>query len=81
VLELPLSALERLALEHLAEAAACELIVPKLGARFSSTEMDQLDTRPDPAEEGNVLECMMPGLRLAGSDGALVFPKVRVAVG
>ena len=81
VLELPLTALERLALEQLAQAAACELIVPELGTRFSSLEMEQADTRPDPAEEGNVLECLIPGLRFAGSDGALVFPKVRVAVG
>jgi hypothetical protein len=43
--------------------------------------MDKAMVQADPAEEGNVLECLMPGLRLAGTDGALVFPRVLVATG
>jgi len=75
----PLGAEERAALDSLAAAAGCELIEPELGTRFSSLSMDKADTAPDPAEADNVLECLMPGLRLAGSDGSLVFPRVRVA--
>lgn len=81
VVDKPLERDERKGLEALADAAGCELIVPELGARFSNDEMEKVATAPDPAEEGNVLACLMPGLRLAGSEGALVFPKVKVAVG
>jgi hypothetical protein len=77
----PLSATEAAALEALARAAGCELIAPAPGVRFSSSSMDKALSVPDPAEEGNVLECLVPGLRLAGSDGALVFPRVKVAAG
>ena len=75
----PLAPQERAALADLAAAAGCQLIEPALGMRFSSLSMDKADTASDPAEADNVLECLIPGLRLAGSDGSLVFPRVRVA--
>jgi predicted nucleic acid-binding Zn-ribbon protein len=77
----PLTAVERAALPRLAEASGCELIEPEHGVRFASSSMDKASTQPDPAEEGNVLGCLMPGLRLAGTEGALVFPRVLVASG
>ncbi len=77
----PLTQAERSALAALAQAARCDLIEPPLGARFDSELMDKLATALDPSEEGNVLACLMPGLRLAGTEGALVFPKVKVATG
>jgi len=77
----PLMDAERAAMQGMAEAAGCELIVPDVGTRYSSQGMEKAATLRDPAEEGNVVECMMPGLRLAGSAGALVFPKVKVGVG
>jgi predicted RNase H-like nuclease (RuvC/YqgF family) len=80
-IELPLSQGERTALTALAQAAGCELIEPPLGARFDAEMMDKVATALDPSEEGNVLACSMPGLRLAGTEGALVFPKVKVAAG
>jgi DNA repair exonuclease SbcCD ATPase subunit len=72
---------EKNALRALAAAAGCELISPEHGARFSPSAMDKASTEQDPAEEGNVLECLMPGLRLAGTEGAMVFPRVVVATG
>lgn len=81
VLEHPLNDAERAALADMAQAAHCELIEPALGVRFDPDAMDKVATAPDPSEEGNVLGCLMPGLRLADSEGALVFPKVKVAVG
>jgi hypothetical protein len=77
----PLTTVERAALPRLAEASGCELIEPEQGVRFASSSMDKASTRPDPAEEGNVLDCLMPGLRLVGTEGALVFPRVLVASG
>ena len=77
----PLSVEERIALQHMADAAGCELILPVLGVRYDADEMDKVTTASDPSEEGNVLACLMPGLRLAETEGALVFPKVKVAVG
>jgi predicted nucleic acid-binding Zn-ribbon protein len=77
----PLSAAERVALTRLAEAAGSELIDPVPGARFSAQTMEKAGTEPDPAEEGNVTRCALPGLRLRGTDGALVFPRVVVATG
>jgi hypothetical protein len=77
----PLTSAERAPLAQLAQASGCELIEPDHGVRFSSSSMDKASTQPDPAEEGNVLACLMPGLRLAGTDGALVFPRVLVASG
>jgi hypothetical protein len=77
----PLTSPERGALASLASAGGCELIEPEHGVRFSSSAMDKAMVQADPAEEGNVLECLMPGLRLAGTDGALVFPRVLVATG
>lgn len=77
----PLLERERAALAALAAAAGCDLIVPKAGARFSSSSMDKASTASEPAEEGNVLECLIPGLRLTGTEGALVFPRVVVASG
>ncbi len=77
----PLADAEREALMVLAKAAGCEIIEPDLGARYEADQMDKVASAPDPAEESNVLACLLPGLRLAGSSGALVFPKVKVAVG
>jgi predicted nucleic acid-binding Zn-ribbon protein len=77
----PLTSPERGALASLAAAGGCELIEPEHGMRFSSSTMDKAMVQADPAEEGNVLGCLMPGLRLAGTDGALVFPRVLVATG
>ncbi len=77
----PLVDAERAAMQGMAEAAGCELIVPEAGTRYSSQGMEKVATLRDPAEDGNVVECMMPGLRLRGSAGALVFPKVKVGVG
>ncbi len=81
VLTTALSEREKIALRALATAAGCELIAPEHGARFSVTAMDKASTEQDPAEEGNVLECLIPGLRLAGTEGAMVFPRVVVATG
>lgn len=81
VVTAPLSDRERAALPRLAEASGCELITPDHGVRFSASSMDKASTQTDPAEEGNVLDCLLPGLRLAGTDGALVFPRVVVATG
>lgn len=81
VVEAPLLENERNALKAIAAAAGCELIVPAAGTRFSASSMDKASTAPEPAEEGNVLECLMPGSRLAGTEGALVFPRVLVATG
>lgn len=77
----PLSERESQALRKLAEAAGCELIVPERGVRFSSASMEKGATRSDPAEEGNVLDTLVPGLRMAGTEGAMVFPRVLVATG
>lgn len=77
----PLAAAERVALTRLAEAAGGELIDPTPGTRFSSQTMDKAGTTSDPAEEGNVTRCALPGLRLRGTEGALVFPRVVVATG
>ncbi|APR76995.1 TolA protein [Minicystis rosea] len=77
----PLLERERAALPALAAAAGCELIAPPTGTRFSSATMERGASVTDPAEEGNVLDVAMPGLRRAGTDGALVFPRVVVATG
>lgn len=77
----PLLERERAALPALAAAAGCELITPLAGTRFSASTMEKGGTVSDPAEEGNVVSCAMPGLRRAGTDGALVFPRVVVATG
>ena len=77
----PLLERERTALAPLAAAAGCELVVPDAGIRFSSSSMDKAATAHDPAEEGNVVQCLLPGLRRAGTEGALVFPRVLVATG
>ncbi|MCU0686313.1 MAG: hypothetical protein MUF34_29385, partial [Polyangiaceae bacterium] len=58
-----------------------ELIDPAPGTRFSTQTMEKAGTLADPAEEGNVTRCALPGLRLRGTDGALVFPRVVVATG
>lgn len=75
----PVTAAEREALGAAALAAGCELIDVPAGARFSSATMEKAGTRPEPAEEDHVLECVMPGLRLAGAAGAAVHPRVLVA--
>lgn len=77
----PLLDREQRALSGLAAAAGCELIVPATGAKFSASSMDKASTVSDPAEEGNVVQCLVPGIRLAGTDGALVLPRVVVASG
>jgi hypothetical protein len=77
----PLLERERGALAALAKIAGCELYAPAAGTRFTVASMEKAATVSDPAEEGNVVDCAMPGLRRAGSDGALVFPRVVVATG
>jgi hypothetical protein len=81
VAQAPLLEREKAQLAALAAAAACDLLAPEAGVRFSAATMDKAATVSDPAEEGNVVECLLPGLRRAGTDGALVFPRVRVATG
>lgn len=75
----PVSPEEKAALTALATAARCELVEPAVGTKFSPSSMEKAQTAPDPAEEGNVLACLLPGLRLAGETGQLVFPSVKVA--
>jgi hypothetical protein len=77
----PLLDRERAALPALAAAAGCELITPATGTRFSAASMEKGGSVSDPAEEGNVLGVAMPGLRRAGTEGAIVFPRVVVATG
>jgi hypothetical protein len=77
----PLLEREKGALAALAAAAGCELIAPAAGTRFSPSSMEKGGTVSDPAEEGNVVSTAMPGLRRAGTEGALVFPRVVVATG
>jgi hypothetical protein len=77
----PLLERERSALQALAAIAGCELIAPSPGTRFSAASMEKAGLVSEPAEEGNVVECAVPGLRRAGTDGALVFPRVVVATG
>lgn len=77
----PLLDRERAALPALAAAAGCDLITPTAGARFTASAMEKAGTVSDPAEEGNVVSCAIPGLRRAGTEGALVFPRVLVATG
>jgi len=77
----PLSPDESAALETLAQAAGCALVMVAPGTRFNAAQMERVATRSDPAEEGNVLECITPGLRLATSPGSLLHPRVIVATG
>ena len=77
----PLLERERTALAALAAAAGTEPIAPPPGTRFSAASMEKAGSVNEPAEEGNVVTCAMPGLRRAGTDGALVFPRVVVATG
>lgn len=77
----PLLERERAVLGSLAAAAGCELITPAAGTRFTAAAMEKGGTVSDPAEEGNVVSCAVPGLRRAGTDGALLFPRVIVATG
>ncbi|MBK8695882.1 MAG: hypothetical protein IPN17_27375 [Deltaproteobacteria bacterium] len=69
---------ERRALSRAAAAAGCELVEAALGQRYSAASMDKAGERAEPAEEGLVVACVMPGLRLAGSAGSLVHPRVIV---
>jgi hypothetical protein len=77
----PLLERERTALAALAMIASCDLVVPASGTRFSAGSMEKASLVSSPAEEGNVVDCTMPGLRRAGTEGALVFPRVVVASG
>jgi hypothetical protein len=77
----PLLERERSVLSALAAAAGCELVTPAAGTRFSAGSMEKGGTISDPAEEGNVVSCAVPGLRRAGTEGALLFPRVIVATG
>jgi hypothetical protein len=81
VAQAPLLDREKERLPALAAAAGCELVVPAHGTRFLPSSMDKVATTSDPAEEGNVVDCLLPGLRRAGTEGSLVFPRVRVATG
>jgi hypothetical protein len=77
----PLLERERSSLGALAAAAEGELMTPAAGTKFSASTMDKASTVADPAEEGNVVACLMPGLRRSGTEGALLFPRVVVATG
>jgi len=81
VAQAPLLEREKSVLGPLASAAGCELVAPAHGTRFSPSSMEKAATASDPAEEGNVVESLLPGLRRAGTEGSLVFPRVRVATG
>lgn len=72
---------ERRALARAAAAAGCELVEAAVGQRYSAGSMEKAGERPEPAEEGLVVACVMPGLRLAGSAGSLVHPRVIVGTG
>ena len=69
---------ERRALAAAAAAAGCELVDAAVGQRFSAAAMDKAGERAEPADEGLVVAGVMPGLRLAGSAGSLVHPRVIV---
>ncbi len=77
----PLLERELRALQALAMIAGCELITPGAGTRYSAASMERAGSVSDPAEEGNVIACAVPGIRRAGTEGALVFPRVVVATG
>src|SRR5690349_10940 len=62
VAQAPLLERERGALETLAAAAACELLTPAAGTKFSVSTMDRASTVAAPAEEGHVVERLMQGL-------------------
>lgn len=80
VVRAPLSDRERASLGALAGAAGCELIDVSVGVRFSPLVMEKALTRVDPSEEDMVLECLFPGLRIAGTDGSLLHPRVVVGI-
>lgn len=69
---------ERRALARAAAAAGCELVEAPVGQRYSPTTMDKAGERAEPADEGLVVACAMPGLRLTGSAGSLVHARVIV---
>jgi hypothetical protein len=81
IVQAPLLERERAALPGIAAAAGCELLIPAPGTRFAATAMDKASSVSQPAEEGNVVECLMPGARRSGTEGALVLPRVVVATG
>jgi hypothetical protein len=66
------------ALAAMAAAAGAELVVAEHGARYTASSMEKVGTRAEPAEEDNVLECAMPGLRMGGAQGLAVQPRVIV---
>lgn len=73
-----LTAEERAALAKAAAAAGCELVEPDVGQRYNAAAMEKAGERAEPADEGLVVACVMPGLRLAGTAGAVVHPRVIV---
>jgi hypothetical protein len=81
IVQAPLLERERTALPGIAAAAGCELVIPAPGTRFAAAAMDKASSVSQPAEEGNVVECLMPGGRRSGTEGALVLPRVVVATG
>ena len=81
IVQAPLLERERAALPGIAAAAGCELVIPAPGTRFAAVAMDRASSVSQPAEEGNVVECLMPGGRRSGTEGALVLPRVVVATG
>ncbi len=81
IVQAPLLERERAALPGMAAAAGCELVIPAPGSRFAAGAMDRASSVSQPAEEGNVVECLMPGGRRGGTEGALVLPRVVVATG
>ena len=81
VVQAPLLERERAALPGIAAAAGGELLIPAAGTRFAATSMDKASSVSQPAEEGNVVECLIPGARRIGTEGSLVLPRVVVATG
>ncbi len=73
-----LTADEGVALAKAAAAAGCDLVVPEVGQRFNAATMDKAGERAEPADEGLVVACVMPGVRLVGTAGAVVHPRVIV---
>jgi hypothetical protein len=74
----PLTEGERAALGALADTSGCVLVEVPPGTRFHPGTMDKSATRSEPSEEDLVLECLAPGLRLEGTTGSLVHPRVLV---
>lgn len=74
----PLTEAELNAIAAMATAAGCSLVRVDPGTRHAPASMEKVGARTAPAEEDLVLECVMPGLRVAGAQGLAVQPRVIV---